>query len=169
MFGLIPFPVKIGALLFVILGALTFGYMKGSAQAEIALANYRAEAEKQIKELHEENIRISDNVQIQFVDRVNTVKEREIVYQTAAGKLEPVNQVSNGFVELHDATAQRRLPVPNILADNTPSGIYDNSALGVVISNYSTCEQTRQQLISLQSWITQNQEAIEKAKLGNKP
>lgn len=165
MFSLIPFPVKIGVLLFLVIGAAGWGYMKGANQAEVALANYKAEAEQQIRHLQDENIRISDNVQIKYVDRVNTIKEHEIVYKdVATNVLQPVNQVSNGFVELHDSSASHRLPDTNIVADSNASGVFDNTALGVVISNYAVCEQNKQQLIALQSWITQNQEAVNKVK-----
>ena len=95
MFSLIPFPVKIGVLLFLVIGAAGWGYMKGANQAEVALANYKAEAEQQIRHLQDENIRISDNVQIKYVDRVNTIKEHEIVYKDVARSEEHTSELQS--------------------------------------------------------------------------
>lgn len=164
MFGMIPLPVKLMAILFIVLGAAGWGYMKGSAKAEIALANYKADAEQQISELKDENMRISDNVQVEYVDRVNTIKETEIVYRDQITELgEGNNQVSNGWIELHDAAARLANPDAQLASDASPSGIMDNSALAVVISNYARCHENKQQLESLQRWITDNREAVDAA------
>lgn len=164
MFGMIPLPIKLMAILFVVLGAAGWGYMKGSAQAEIALANYRADAEQQISELKSENLRISDNVQIEYVDRVNTIRDTEIVYRDRlVGLGEGNNEVSTGWVELHDAAARLADPEANLAMDDSPSGIMDNSALAVVISNYARCHENKQQLESLQRWVTDNKAAVDAA------
>ena len=81
MFGMIPLPVKLMAIIFIVLGAAGWGYMKGSAHAEIELANYQAKAEKQISDLKTENAKISDNVTTEFVDRVNTIHDKEVIYR----------------------------------------------------------------------------------------
>ena len=165
MFGMIPFPVKIMAIIFIVLGAAGWGYMKGSAHAEIELANYQAKAEKQISVLKTENIRISDNVVTEYVDRVNTIHDKEIIYKTATGKMEPQHDMSNGWVELHDAAARLANPDAILASDKSPSGVMDNSALAVVISNYAIAHENKQQLISLQKWITDNKAAIDAANL----
>lgn len=166
MFGMIPFPVKILAIIFIVLGAAGWGYMKGSAHAEIELANYQAKAEKQISDLKTENTRISDNVTTEYVDRTNTIHDKEVIYRDRIVDLGPgTNNLSNGWVELHDAAARLADPDAQLASDKSPSGIMDNSALAVVLTNYSVCHQNKQQLISLQSWITQNRAAIEKANL----
>jgi len=166
MFGMIPFPVKIMAIIFIVLGAAGWGYMKGSAHAEIELANYQANAEKQISELKTENTKISDNVTTEYVDRTNTIHDKEIIYRDRLVNLgEGTNDLSNGWVELHDAAARLADPDAQLASDKSPSGVMDNSALAVVLTNYSVCHQNKQQLISLQSWITQNKAAIEKANL----
>ncbi len=118
MFSMIPFPVKIMAIIFIVLGAAGWGYMKGSAHAEVELANYQAKAEKQISELKTENTRISDNVTTEYVDRVNTIHDKEIIYRDRLVELgEGKNNLSNGWVELHDAAAK---PVKPAVADVKP-------------------------------------------------
>jgi hypothetical protein len=166
MFGMIPLPVKIFAIIFLVLGAAGWGYMKGSAHAEVELANYQAKAEKQISELKTENARISDNVTVEYVDRVNTIHDKETIYRDRLVNLgEGENQLSTGWVELHDAAAKLADPDAQLASDKAPSGIMDNAALAVVLSNYRVCHENKQQLISLQSWITQNKAAIEAANL----
>lgn len=166
MFGMIPFPVKILAIVFIVLGAAGWGYMKGSAHAEIELANYQAKAEKQISELKTENTRISDNVTTEYVDRVNTIHDKEIVYRDRLVDLgKGQNNLSNGWVELHDAAARLADPDAVLASDLSPSGVMDNAALAVVLTNYRVAHENKQQLISLQRWITDNRAAIEAANL----
>ena len=154
------------AILFLILGAAGWGYMKGSAAAEIELANYQAKAEKQISELKTENAKISDNVTTQLVDRVNTIHDKETIYRDKLVNLgEGQSALTNGWVELHDAAAKLADPDAQLASDKSPSGIMDNAALAVVLSNYSRCHENKQQLIALQTWITDNKKAIEAANL----
>ena len=161
MFSLIPLPVKIIATVFLVLGAAGAGYMKGSAQAEIELANYQAKSQTQISELKTENAKISDNVTTEYVDRTNTIREKEIIYREAASKLEPTYDMTNGWVHLHDTAALLADPDAILASDKSPSGVMDNSALAVVISNYRQCHETKQQLVSLQQWIIDNKAAVE--------
>lgn len=165
MLGMIPLPIKIMALIFIVLGAAGWGYMKGSAHAEIELANYQAKAEKQISELKSENTRISDNVTTEYVDRVNTIHDKETVYRDRLVNLGEGTKLSNGWIELHDAAAKLADPDAQLASDKSPSGVMDNAALAVVLSNYSSCHANKQQLISLQTWITENKKAIEAANL----
>jgi hypothetical protein len=161
MLGLIPLPVKIVAIVFIVLGAAGYGYMKGSAHAEIELANYQAKSEKQISELKTENARISDNVTTEFVENTNTIREKEIIYREAAAKLEPIYDMTTGWVHLHDTAALLADPDAILASDKSPSGIMDNSALAVVISNYRQCHETKGQLAALQKWIVDNKAAVE--------
>lgn len=159
----IPLPAKILILVILILSAAGVGYVKGSSYAEVELANYKAKAEKQISKLKTENANISNKVVTEYVDRVNTVYEKEIIYKQAIDKLEPQYDLSNGWIHLHDAAAKLANPDAKLASDMSPSGVMDNSALAVVISNYRICYQDKAQLNSLQTWIRDNQAAIEKA------
>lgn len=161
MFGMIPLPVKILAIVFIIVGAAGYGYMKGSAYAEVELANYRAKAEKQISDLKTQNAQISDNVVTEFVDKTNVIREKEVIYRDVVGKMQPQHDMSNGWVYLHDAAARLVNPDMQLASDKSPSGVMDNSALAVVMSNYAICKQNSEQLTSLQRWVTDNQAAID--------
>ncbi len=160
MFGMIPLPVKILAIVFIVAGAAGYGYMKGSAHAEVELANYRAAAEQQISELKTENAKISDNVVTEFVDKTNVIREKEVIYRDVAGRMQPQHDLSNGWIHLHDAAARLVNPDMQMASDASPSGVMDNTALAVVMSNYAICKQNSEQLTSLQRWITDNQAAV---------
>lgn len=165
MFGIIPFPIKLLTIVFLIAGAAGWGYMKGSAHAENELSNYKAKAEKQISDLKTENIKISDNVVTQFVDRTNVIKEKEIIYNQASGQLPPQHDLSNGWIHLHDAAAKLANPDMKLASDQSPSGVMDNAALAVVMSNYATCKKNSEQLIALQKWVSDNRAAFEASNL----
>lgn len=163
MFSMIPFPVKLMAIIFIVLGAAGYGYMKGSAHAETELANYRAEAEKQISDLKTENAKISDNVVTQFVDRTDVIREKEVIYRNVAGGMKPQHDMSNGWIHLHDAAAKLANPDMKLASDASPSGIMDNTALAVVMGNYAICKQNAEQLTALQKWVTDNKVAFDEA------
>lgn len=161
MFGMIPFPVKIMAIVFLLLGAVGFGYMKGVAAGDRAMLEYKANAEQQIAELEKKNSEISGQVTTEFVDRTNTIREKEVIYRNVANDMEPQYDMSNGWVHLHDAAAKLVNPDMQMASDKSPSGVMDTSALTVVIGNYSICKQNAEQLTSLQRWIRENQAAVD--------
>jgi hypothetical protein len=159
----ISLPVKILILIIVVLAAAGMGFIKGSSYSEVELANYKASAEKQISSLKTENANISSKVVVEYVDRVKVITNKETIYKEAAEKLGPQHDMSNGWVHLHDTAAKLANPDANLASDMSPSGVMDNSALAVVISNYRICYEDKEQLSSLQRWIRDNQAAIEKA------
>lgn len=164
---LIPLPYKIlGGALFLAMavgGAGWFGYTQGALKSKLALAEYQVTAVQQITDLKDKNADISDNVRTEYVDRVNTVFEKQVVYREGAAKLNPQYNLSKGWIELHDASATLTQVDRALTTDNTPSDVPDNSALAVVINNYSQCKQTREQLLSLQRWVRESKAANDAA------
>ncbi len=77
-------------------------------------------------------------------------------------------QLSNGWVYTHDASAAGRNADATGSADATPSGVEANQALGTVVNNYSGCQETRQQLISLQNWVIDTKRNIDEQNAKNK-
>lgn len=163
MFSLIPLPYKILAGLALLAGVFFYGYMKGSVHAEAELQRFAAKHAAQVAELEKKNAEISGKVVTEFVDRTNTIREKEIVYVDSAKKhLPPGTMLSNGWVYTHDVSATNGDADSTRVADATPSGIETNQALISVIGNYSRCEQNAQQLIALQKWINDNKAAIDR-------
>ena len=163
MFSMIPLPYKLLAGAALIAGVFFYGYMKGSVYAEAELARFSAEKSKQIAELEKKNTEISNKVVTEFVDRTNTIREKEYVYRDIATKSVPAqHDMSNGWVYAHDASAASGDADPARASDASPSGIKDNEALLTIFSNYSRCEQNAEQLIALQKWIADNKAAVDK-------
>ena len=164
MLGMIPLPYKLLAGAALIIGVFFYGYMKGSAYAEAELARFAQKHAEQVAALEKKNAEISNNVQVEYVDRVNTIREKEYVYRDIAqGSVPSQSVMSNGWVYTHDISATNGNADPARASDATPSGITDVTALVGIIGNYSRCQQNAQQLASLQRWINENKEAIDKA------
>lgn len=163
MFGMIPLPYKLLAGAALIIGVFFYGYMKGSAYAEAELQRFAAKASTQVAELEKKNAEISNNVVTEYVDRTNTIREKEYVYIDTAKNIVPSQSVmSNGWVFTHDSSATASDADPTRASDATSSGITDTTALVGIITNYSRCQQNAQQLIALQKWITDNKTEVDR-------
>lgn len=163
MFGMIPLPYKLLAGAALIIGVFFYGYMKGSAYADAELQRFAAKASTQVAELEKKNAEISNNVVTEYVDRTNTIREKEYVYIDTAKNIVPSQSVmSNGWVFTHDSSATASDADPTRASDASPSGITDTTALVGIITNYSRCQQNAQQLIALQKWITDNKTEVDR-------
>ena len=163
MFGMIPLPYKLMAAAALLIGVFFYGYMKGSAYAEAELQRFAAESATKVAELEKKNAEISGKVVTEFVDRTNTIREKEYVYLDAAkNNVPPQYDMSNGWVYTHDLSASAGDADPARASDESSSGIKDNEALLTIISNYSRCQQNAVQLIELQKWITENKVEVDK-------
>ena len=159
---MIPLPYKLLAIGAALVGVFVFGYMKGSAHAEAELARFSAQKSEQIAELERKNSEISTEVVTEYVDRTNTIREKEYVYLDAAKNTVPSQHVmSNGWVYTHDLSATSGNADATRSSDASPSGIADTTALVGIITNYSRCQQNAEQLRQLQQWIIQNKEAVD--------
>ncbi len=162
MFGMIPLPYKLLAGAALILGVFVFGYMKGSAYAEAELQRFAAKNATLTADMEKKNSEISTQVVTQYVDRVNTIREKEYVYRDVAKTVVPSQSVlSNGWVFTHDISATGSNADATRSSDASPSGIKDNEALFTIIGNYSTCMQNAEQLRNLQQWINDNKQSID--------
>jgi len=149
-------------LVMLITGAAGFGYMKGSEAGKVAIANLKADSEKQIAELEKMNSEISNKVVTQYVDRVNTIHEKETRYVDAAKNNVPSQfELSNGWVFTHDTSATSNDADATRSSDATPSGIKDNEALITILNNYSVCHQNAEQLKGLEQWVIDNKKAVD--------
>ena len=159
---MIPLPYKLLAIGAALVGVFVFGYMKGSAYAEAELARFSAQKSEQVAELERKNSAISTQVVTEYVDRTNTIREKEYVYLDAAKNSVPSQHVmSNGWVYTHDLSATSGDADSTRASDASPSGITDTTALVGIITNYSRCQQNAEQLRQLQQWIIQNKEAVD--------
>ena len=162
MFSMIPLPYKLLAAAALLIGVFFYGYMKGSAYAEAELARFAQKKAEQVAELERKNAEISNKVVTEYVDRVNTIKEKEYVYLDRAKSNVPSQHVmSNGWVYTHDASATSSDADPTRSSDASPSTIKDTDALIGIIRNYAICQSNAVQLIELQRWIIENKAAVD--------
>ena len=162
MLGMIPLPYKLLAGAALMAGIFVFGYMKGSAYAEAELARFAAKASEQVAELEKKNAEISNDVVTEYVDRTNTIREKEYVYRDVVKDSVPTqHDMSNGWVYTHDLSATSGDADSTRASDASPSGITDTTALLSIIGNYSRCQANAEQLRQLQQWIIQNKEAVD--------
>ena len=162
MFGMIPLPYKLLAGVALILGVFVYGYMKGSAHAELELHRFAAKASTQVAELEKKTAEISNKVVTEYVDRTNTIREKEYVYVDAAKDSVPSQSVmSNGWVFTHDISASASDADATRSSDASPSGIKDTDALVGIIRNYAICQSNSVQLAELQRWINENKAAVD--------
>jgi hypothetical protein len=136
--------------------------MKGSAYAEAELARFSAKKSEQIAELEKKNSEISTKVVTEYVDRTNTIREKEYVYRDVIKNNVP-NQfiMSNGWVHTHDASASSSDADATRASDASPSGIEDTTALLAIIRNYAICQSNAVQLTELQRWVNENKLAVD--------
>jgi hypothetical protein len=165
MLGMIPLPYKLLAGAALMAGVFFYGYMKGSAYADAELARFGQKNAELVADLEKKNTEITTQVVTEYVDRVQTIKEKEYVYRDIAQNVVPSQfTMSNGWVYTHDASARADNADPARASDETSSGIADTTALVGILGNYSRCQQNAQHILSLQKWISDNKEAVEKAK-----
>lgn len=164
MLSMIPLPYKLLAGAALLAGVFFYGYTKGSAYAEAELARFGQKNAELAVELEKKNTEISTQVVTEYVDRVNTIREKEYVYRDIAQTVVP-NQctMSNGWVYTHDASARADDADPARASDAAASGVEDNTALLTIISNHATYQAVAEQLRQLQRWVTENREAVESA------
>ena len=169
MLGLIPLPYKLLAIGAALVGVFIFGYMKGSAYAEAELARFSAQKSEQVAELERKNSAISTQVVTEYVDRVNTIREKEYVYRDIVKDSVPTqHDMSNGWVYTHDLSATSGDADSTRASDASPSGITDTTALLAIIRNYAICQSNSVQLIELQRWISENKMAVDAMAKENK-
>ena len=139
-------------------------YYKGRHDVEAKYEEIRKQDEARIAELEQKQNEVTTKIVTEYVDRVKTIKQKEYVYVDQAKNSVPQQFiVSNGFVHLHDNAATGNNADATRASDATPSGIGDNQALAVIVTNYSRCIQQANQLTSLQNWITDHKKAVEES------
>lgn len=161
----IPFPYKIAFFALIIGAAFLYGYQKGSNKSDVQIANYQKTVATLQLSLEREAANIKERVVTEYVDKIQTVKEKQYVYIKQAAEVVPSQYyLSNGWVYLHDhvASSQNGIADATRVADATASDIKDNQALAAVVDNYGICKQNAEQLIALQDYIKKVKDAIDK-------
>ena len=171
MLNMIPFQYKIIAAIVIIAAAFIYGYMKGLAVGEDKIKLFQAKAMADYQKLQaayeKAKNTINEKVVIEYVDRIIYVtkwrtKNVEIVKEV------PSNcQLSNGWVHVHDSSAEGHDADRAAAADGTSSGIKDTEALETVVENYGICAANAEKVKAWQKWYTEQQAVVGKINRDN--
>lgn len=164
MLSIIPLPYRILLFAMIIAGTFAAGYKKGGEAGELEIQRVANEAEELAAQLKKEQAMIREVVKVEYVDRVTKIKEKETqIIQAAAETVPGQYDMSNGWVHAHNAGASPTIDLDlNLAADATSSFVKDNVALQTVVANYSICLQNAQQLTSLQKYLIEVNNTIDK-------
>ena len=147
----------------VLLAAIGYGAVWQEHRINVAQQE-RDDAQAQLRDARAiaDSAKITTQVVTQYVDRVRVVREvgttitKEVpVYVTA--KADAACAVPVGFVRLHDAAAEGRVPEPAAGDPDAPApGLALSAVADTVADNYTTCHANAEQLIALQAWVRQH-------------
>lgn len=136
------------------IGAAVVQAQRAMQDAEAAKATARR-LDAELKFAH-----VTQRVVTVYVDRVQVVRERgETIIREVPVHVTPQADarctVPVGFVRVHDGAAENRVPDPGDPGnpDAPAPGIALSTVAATVASNYTTCHEVREQLISLQDWV----------------
>ena len=164
MLSIIPLPYRILLFAMIVGGAFAAGFKKGGEAGELKIQRAANEAESLAAQLKKEQAMVREVVKVEYVDRVTRIKEKETqIVQAAAETVPGQYDMSNGWVHAHNAAASPKIDLDlNLAADGASSFVRDNVALQTVVENYSVCLQNAQQLTSLQKYLIEVNNVIDK-------
>ena len=158
--NLIPWPYRLLALVLLAVALIGFGWVKGAGHVQA-----KWDAAVQLQTLHtatgrQKQAEATVKVVTQYVDRVRVVRERADTIIREVPVYVPVQAdaactINRGFVRLHDAAAEGRMPEPARDADAAAAGIALSAVAGTVTENYRTCHENAEQLRALQAWVSE--------------
>ena len=154
---LIPWPYRLLALAALAAALIGFGWIKG---AEHVQAKWDAAVQQQALQaatVRQKQAEATVEVVTQYVDRVRVVREKGDTIIKEVPVYVPVQAdaactINRGFVRLHDAAAEGRMPEPARDADAAAAGIALSAVAATVATQYQTCHETAEQLSALQTW-----------------
>lgn len=165
MLNFIPLPYRILGAILVIIAIFGFGYAKGLSVGNNKIKLFKAEAEAQYQKLqHELEVaknKVNTKIVTEYVDRIVYVtkwrtKNVEIVKEV------PSNcELSNGWVHVHDSSAEGHDADRAAATDGTSSGIKDTEALETVVDNYGACAANTEKLKAWQKWYTEQKAEVD--------
>ncbi len=131
-------------------------YEAGQAQVQGKWDKAVERGRTRLEELRAAASQVTVRTEKVYVDRIKTIREkgdaivRKVPVFVPAGSCD----LPGGFRLLHDAAAGGEpVPDPADIPDAAP--VPAQEAAATVTGNYSTCQQTSQQLVSLQDWVRQ--------------
>jgi cell division protein FtsB len=123
---------------------------------------------QEIARLEKASGEITTKVEKVYIERTKVIKEKgdviiEKVPEYISKDADAKCDVPNGFVVLHNSAVKNEIPNTARDFNEKSSGVELSTVGKTVAGNYTTCNEVREQLRSLQDWVK------EQEKLYNKP
>jgi hypothetical protein len=150
--GKYAIPIQLLSFVVLLVSVFLCGGLSNEAAWQLKVAKTNAE----IAELKVKSEKVSTKVVTKYIDRIQVVKEKgnEIV-KYINKESDTKCELPNSFVMLHDAAAKNELPDPTRASDAGASEVKLSGATTTIVQNYGTCWEIREQLKSLQEWVTE--------------
>lgn len=139
--------------LLLISGVYKIGYEAGKIETAESL-------QKQVEYWKEQSGKITERVVIEYQDKIVEIEKWRTKNVEIIKLVPSACELPNGWVHVHDSSAQGRDADPTRAINDTPSGIEDVEALGTIVENYASCHENREQLLALQKWIRDQEQEI---------
>ena len=147
-------PLQFGGIVFLCMMVFVSG--KGSERSVWETKN--AELKLEIAYLEAKSEKVNTEIvvkyldKIQYIDRINNVVTKEFITAESDKKCE----INSGFVNLHDSVVKGITPTVS-LTNNETSTVKLSDVGETVKTNYIIALKNKEQLISLQNWIREQQ------------
>jgi len=165
--AVIPAPYKYAAIALLLIAYGGFCYVKGASGVHKEWEADRLNQKLLVIKKQVQQAEVTTKVITQYVDRVQTVKEKgaEIIKEVPVYVTQYDNSrciINNGFIRLHDAAVNSLYPGAATDIDETASTITLSRVIEVVTENYGICHETEEQLIGLQTWVINQYKLMQK-------
>lgn len=156
-------PKIIGALL-VVAGV----FLSGGIWTQSEFLEAVKKQKEEIARLEKASGEITTKVEKVYIERTKVIKEKgdviiEKVPEYISKDADAKCDVPNGFVVLHNSAVKNEIPDTARDFNEKSSGVELSTVGKTVAGNYTTCNEVREQLRSLQDWVRSQE------KLYNKP
>lgn len=156
-------PKIIGALL-VVAGV----FLSGGIWTQSEFLEAVKKQKEEIARLEKASGEITTKVEKVYIERTKVIKEKgdviiEKVPEYISKDADAKCDVPNGFVVLHNSAVKNEIPNTARDFNEKSSGVELSTVGKTVAGNYTTCNEVREQLRSLQDWVRSQE------KLYNKP
>ncbi len=113
----------------------------------------KIESETIIRQLQREAQEVTKQIEIRYVDRITTIREKADVIIREIPIYIPADacELPGGFRLLHDAAATNTIPEAARIPYAASVGVRE--ATQTITGNYKTCHEIRATLMALQDWV----------------
>jgi hypothetical protein len=170
VFAIVRHPV-VPAIIPKIIGALLVAggiFISGGIWTQREFLAAVEKQKEEIARLEKASGEITTKVEKVYIERTKVIKEKgdviiEKVPEYISKDADAKCDVPNGFVVLHNSAVKNEIPNTARDFNEKSSGVELSTVGKTVAGNYTTCNEVREQLRSLQEWVK------EQEKLYNKP